>query len=236
MSHKDIDTLLSEGFAILPTALDASTLDLARASVAALLADNPERGGVRNVLRDPLLRSLAVASMRDLVVPYLGEEAFAVRALVFDKTPTANWKVAWHQDVSISVTDYQERSGWGPWSRKAGAWHVRPPAAVLERMLTVRLHFDDCGATNGPVRVIPGSHLAGRLSDSQVEALSASRRPVDCLVEIGGALLMRPLLLHASAPASAPAHRRVFHVEYAAADLPDGFEWAERLGTGASAV
>jgi hypothetical protein len=29
-----------------------------------------------------------------------------------------------------------------------------------------------------------------------------------------------------------PAHRRVLHVEYAAAGLPDGFEWAEH-GDGA---
>lgn len=39
---------------------------------------------------------------------------------------------------------------------------------------------------------------------------------------------MRPLLLHASSPALAPAHRRVLHLEYAAAPLPPGLEWHER--------
>ena len=103
-------------------------------------------------LRSPCLRSVATGPLRDLVVPYLGAAAFAVRALVFDKTPLANWKVAWHQDVTIPVTEYRECPGWGPWSRKAGTWHVRPPAEVLEGMLTVRLHLDDCGATqrSGP--------------------------------------------------------------------------------------
>jgi hypothetical protein len=39
---------------------------------------------------------------------------------------------------------------------------------------------------------------------------------------------MRPLLLHASSAASAPGHRRVIHIEYAAGNLPGGLAWAER--------
>lgn len=38
---------------------------------------------------------------------------------------------------------------------------------------------------------------------------------------------MRPLILHASGSAQAPAHRRVIHLEFAAAALPGGLEWAE---------
>ena len=36
---------------------------------------------------------------------------------------------------------------------------------------------------------------------------------------------MRPLLLHASASGTAPGHRRVVHLEYAAEPLPGGLEW-----------
>ena len=236
MSVSTQDPVSSDGFSILPAILNSPTLDALRAAVDLLLSDHAERSGVRHVRRDPLVRSNAIGPMRDLVLPYLGQASFAVRALVFDKTPTANWKVAWHQDVTIAVLDYRECPGWGPWSRKAGIWHVRPPVEVLENMLTVRLHLDECGSTKGPVRVIPGSHRAGRLSDSQIEAISRSGTPTDCLLELGGVLLMRPLILHASAPATTPAHRRVLHVEYAATSLPDGFEWSEKWGIQSGAV
>jgi hypothetical protein len=225
-----------DGYTILPSIAETIPLEELRLVLTALLSRAADRGGARAVLHEPLLRSVATGPLRNLVQPYLGPAAFAVRALVFDKTPLANWKVAWHQDVAVSVREYRDCPGWGPWSRKAGTWHVRPPAEVLEGMLTVRLHLDECGPTNGPVRVIPGSHRAGRLSDAQVETRSRAGTPHDCVVPFGGALLMRPLLLHASAPAIAPAHRRVFHVEYAAADLPNGFLWAERWGNGVGAV
>ncbi len=40
---------------------------------------------------------------------------------------------------------------------------------------------------------------------------------------------MRPLLLHASSAASVPLHRRVIHLEFAAAMLPLGLEWHESI-------
>jgi hypothetical protein len=48
---------------------------------------------------------------------------------------------------------------------------------------------------------------------------------VDCIVAAGGALIMRPLLVHSSASRTAPGHRRVIHLEYAAETLPGGLEW-----------
>jgi hypothetical protein len=33
---------------------------------------------------------------------------------------------------------------------------VHPPAEILDKMLTLRVHLDDCGEENGPLRVIPG--------------------------------------------------------------------------------
>ncbi len=46
-----------------------------------------------------------------------------------------------------------------------------------------------------------------------------------CVLPRGGALLMRPLLLHASSPATGPGHRRVLHIEYASGPLPGGLKW-----------
>jgi hypothetical protein len=36
---------------------------------------------------------------------------------------------------------------------------------------------------------------------------------------------MKPLILHASSAVRTAGHRRVIHIEYAAADLPFGLEW-----------
>jgi ectoine hydroxylase-related dioxygenase (phytanoyl-CoA dioxygenase family) len=148
-----------------------------------------------------------------------------VRGILFDKTPGANWKVPWHQDLSIAVTKQIDLPGYGPWSVKAGVPHVQPPVEILQRMLTIRLHLDDCGLDNGPLLVLPGSHAHGILSGEQVDQLRQAGTPVPATVSRGGAVLMRPLLLHASHAATSPGHRRVIHIEYASAKLPAGLVW-----------
>ncbi len=138
----------------------------------------------------------------------LGPECFAVRGILFDKTPTTNWKVVWHQDLSIAVRERRDVPGFGPWSEKAGVTHVQAPANLLARMLAVRVHLDACAADNGPVRVLPGSHREGRLSSNAIEHWKTTTEPVTCVVPRGGLLAFRPLLLHASSPALHPFHRR----------------------------
>jgi ectoine hydroxylase-related dioxygenase (phytanoyl-CoA dioxygenase family) len=229
-----------DGFLIIPGVLGpAESRALTDAFEAAVAAETPGQArragsvyGLRNVLSDvPKARHVAASpAVRALVEPVLGRDCFAVRGILFDKTPDANWKVIWHQDMSIAVRARHDVPGWGPWSEKAGVPHVQPPACVLERMLAVRLHLDPCGPENGPLRVLPGTHTLGRLSPAEISRLRAERDGVICAVEQGGALLMRPLLLHASSAAQLPERRRVLHIEYAAADpLPGGLEWYERV-------
>jgi len=136
--------------------------------------------------------------------------------------------VAWHQDLTIAVRQAAEAPGFGPWSEKAGIPHVQPPPRVLERMLTVRVHLDDCGRDNGPVQVIPGSHAHGRLAADEIARWRDGREPVLCTSPRGGALVMRPLILHASSPATRPGHRRVVHLEFASDELSHGLEWHGR--------
>ena len=189
--------------------------------------NDPRQYAMRNLLRLSKVRELANSQpIRSIVDAFLRPGARVVRGLLFDKTPEANWKVAWHQDLSIAVRERRESSGYGPWSIKAGVHHVQPPAKILENMLTIRLHLDDCGIDNGPLRVIPGSHAHGVLDAQQVERLREQPAHI-CVVGAGGALVMRPLILHASSSASAPRHRRVIHLEYAAIELSGGLEWAE---------
>lgn len=186
--------------------------------------------GVRNLLEIcPEARELACdARIRRFVTPIIGEGAFAVRAVFFDKVPGANWSLFWHQDNVIAVNRRLELPGFTGWSNKAGVWQVQPPVEILSRMVAVRVHLDDCTNTNGPLRVLPGSHCHGWLDDQLAEWKSRIAEVV-CLVRAGGVVVMRPLTLHASAPSELPEHRRVIHIEFANEELPDGLDWNRRV-------
>ena len=160
-----------------------------------------------------------------LVRPYTGELAKAVRAIYFDKSADANWLVAWHQDVTIAVKERVELSGFGPWSMKDGVAHVQAPVEVLEKMLAVRIHLDDCDERNGALRVLPGTHRLGRLSSEQIQQLRVEKQEAVCCARAGDIMLMRPLLLHASGKSDGNGHRRVLHIEYAGMELPCGLRW-----------
>jgi ectoine hydroxylase-related dioxygenase (phytanoyl-CoA dioxygenase family) len=157
----------------------------------------------------------------------LEAEPRAVRGIYFDKSPEANWIVAWHQDLTLAVHRQIDVPGFGPWSLKEGVPHVQPPVDLLEQMLTVRLHLDDCDESNGALRVIPGTHRLGRLSRDAIRKLGNEKPATLCRVAAGGVLLMHPLLLHSSGRSHSGKHRRVIHLEYAGFDLPSGLKWQE---------
>jgi ectoine hydroxylase-related dioxygenase (phytanoyl-CoA dioxygenase family) len=213
------------GFAIVPNVLSPDEVTDLLAAVERV--NEPGRGGIRNLLdRVPEVHALAESqTVRSLVEPILGKRAFAARGILFDKTPEANWKVPWHQDLTIAVQDRIEAPGFGPWTVKEGVNHVQPPTEILESMLAVRIHLDDCDEENGPLKVIPGSHRMGRLSVERIQSLQQEIPSASCPVSRGGALLMHPLLLHASSAAQSPGHRRVIHIEFASTPLPAGLRW-----------
>lgn len=94
-------------------------------------------------------------------------------------------------------------------------------------MLTLRIHLDHTDESNGALRVLPGTHLHGRLDPAQISHFKQHLNPITCTVRRGGALLMRPLLLHSSTAAMNPTHRRVLHFEYSSVNLPGGLSWFE---------
>ena len=219
-------TIRREGWAVTDRVVNDDVLDALTAQLTPFLATDSSRGGLRHLLELETVRALArSAPVRTVAEAVLGPSCRAVRGILFDKTPDANWKVVWHQDLTIAVREKRDVAGFGPWTEKSGVAHVQPPVSVLEQMVAVRVHLDECGSHNGPVRVIPRSHRAGRLSPADVDQWKERGPTVDCLVARGGILAFQPLLLHASSAASSPRHRRVVHLEYAAADLPGGLAW-----------
>jgi ectoine hydroxylase-related dioxygenase (phytanoyl-CoA dioxygenase family) len=214
-----------DGFAVIPECLDETTVELLR--------------GQFDDTRDPERNLLSVASVRDLAASkrvrrimeaILGPKCFAVRGIFFNKTRSSNWKVVWHQDLTISVRQRADANGFGPWTSKAGIVHVQPPADVMSGILAIRLHLDKSAIENGPLRVLPGSHRHGRLTAEQIGNLN-KEDAITCIVPEGGAVVMRPLVLHASSSCAVPNSRRVIHLEFAATELPHGLNWHDRVSS-----
>ena len=221
--------LESQGFAIVPDVLPPGLVDELTQQIGFALTRRASDSSyaMRHLAQVvPAVQQLAQSAFaRSLVEPVMGREASLVRSLFFDKTAEANWKVAWHQDLTIAVREKIDLPGFSAWSVKDGVAHVQPPVAVLERLLTVRFHLDDCDLANGPLQVMPGSHNSGRLSAAQISEWGG--KSIACTVRRGGALLMRPLLLHSSSAARTPRHRRVVHLEFAGEALPGGLKWLQ---------
>jgi ectoine hydroxylase-related dioxygenase (phytanoyl-CoA dioxygenase family) len=212
-----------DGFAVIPGCLDERTVEG--------LCDqfDDTRYPQRNFLSVPSIRALARStSVREPMEMVLGPSCFAIRGIFFNKTRSSNWKVAWHQDLTIAVRERVDVEGFGPWTVKAGVSHVQPSAQVMSGILAIRLHLDESALDNGPLRIIPGSHRKGRLSAEQIRNWKKDQA-VTVTVPKGGALVMRPLLLHASSECAVPKSRRVIHLEFAAAELPQGLHWHDKV-------
>jgi len=204
-----------QGFAIVANVLRPEEVD----ELAAVLARSDlerTRAGARHLLAHSTVRALADdARLLGIARQFLRCAAVPFRATLFDKSSRANWLVAWHQDRALPLIARREAPGWGRWSVKGGITYAHAPAVALSRVVAVRIHLDDSKWDNGPLRVLPGTHTRGVLADDQITHLSQTLEPVDCLIAAGGAIAMRPLILHASSKAQSERPRRVLHIEYA---------------------
>lgn len=211
------------GFLLQRQVVEDRELDALRAE-ADRLATQSGSVCVRGIARlSPVFAALADTIRTTMAIPVPER---CVRSILFDKTPGGNWPVAWHQDLTIAVQEQIEIDGYGPWSRKDGVVHTQPPVALLEQIVTLRVHLDPTPETNGALLVAPGSHREGRLRSDALEM--TSRETHCCACSPGDVLAMRPLLLHASLRSQQPARRRILHFEYAPPlILPRALSWCE---------
>ncbi|HUG10750.1 MAG TPA: phytanoyl-CoA dioxygenase family protein, partial [Opitutaceae bacterium] len=183
------------------------------------------QAGTRCLLDEPIVRDAVSAIREELAeAKLMPTNSPAIQAIAFDKSPSANWKVTWHQDLMFPFARPATRPGFDLQSKKDGVDYARPPTAILEELLAVRLHLDDCGVSNGPLRVSPGTHNLGVLRRAEVQGCVAKNGEVVCVANEGNALIMRPLLLHASSPAIEPRHRRVLHIVFYSG-MPISEQW-----------
>jgi hypothetical protein len=215
MSAAALALLARDGVCRWPEPFDATALE-------ALLGPSPER---RPVPLAPLAAWLGGTCLPALLTELLGPGARPVRALLMGKGGEENWAIPFHQDTTLALKEYREVPGFDGWANKAHFYHAQAPAEVMEAVLSTRLHLDDCGPDNGPLKVIPGSHTGGKLDAAAIA--QRTREPALTFAALRGeVVLMKPLVLHGSDRAESTTPRRVLHIEWAAVALPGGLEWA----------
>ncbi|HEY2909128.1 MAG TPA: phytanoyl-CoA dioxygenase family protein [Gemmataceae bacterium] len=233
----DNSQLDADGYCVVPAVLSAEGVANGIAAWEAVCrdraADDPailkgEDGvvcGARNLLRlwPAAVEFVRGTALQTVLLELLGPSAGVVRGLYFDKPPGRGWALLGHKDYNIAVRSHGTLHRFRQRTTKAGAAHVEAPEELLRQMLAVRIHLDAMGDDNGPLRVIPGPHLAFEDADEV-------RSPSVIRCGAGDALLMRPLLTHASSHCEAGCgrHRRIVHLECAPSpELPDGYEWRD---------
>jgi non-haem Fe2+, alpha-ketoglutarate-dependent halogenase len=143
----------------------------------------------------------------DYAQDLLGEDLICTMTHYFCKTPGDTKQVSWHQDASY--------------------WPLTP-----SKVVTVWLAIDDVDSENGPMTVIPGSHLHGQipfehstkeennvLGQSVHNADIYGRTPVPFEMKAGQVSMHTDLLLHGSEPNASTRRRCGLTIRYMPPDV-----------------
>ena len=166
--------------------------------------------------------------LNELIADLSESKYFLTKAIYFYKPSESNWFIAYHQDLSISVDKKADLENYVNWTFKKGQHGVQPPIEILQDTITIRIHLDKTDKNNGALKVIPKSHLKGIVradpKDWNIES------EFICEIEKGGAMLMKPLTLHASNRTTNGKKRRVIHLEFNKHKLTEPLAWLEHYG------
>lgn len=224
--NSSVDAFDADGFALVPDALALADCDAA----ASRVPTDPSSAGTRCLLDQAWCADLATRLREHPTLSqWITARHVAVQCTYFEKSSQRNWLVPIHQDLSIPVKERVDAPGFTGWSTKEGQAFVQPPVEMLERMLAVRIHLDPCLAEDGPLRVIPGTHTRGSITPEVAVALRKRDAGVECVAARGSALVMRPLLLHASSKSTGQGRRRVLHFLFASDPLPAPLQWRHAI-------
>jgi hypothetical protein len=214
----------SDGATVLATKLDDGHLQELRSAFTLLNFKAGARPFFLNKLVRPLLEPSGCFGQALQSLGIVG--AWPVRILAFDKTPTSNWNLGWHQDRVVALKERVDTDGFGNWTIKDGVHHAEAPLELLQRMFNLRLHLDDCNRNNGALKVIAGSHHRGKLAVGQLKTMAMAAEVLFCEAFTGEVVAMKSLAVHASEPSADPKHRRILHIDFCDTSLPSQLNWA----------
>src|SRR5262249_43240 len=95
-------TLQRDGAQIFRSAMDDQTLERLTAGLSAQPAD---QAGIRLFGLPELQALIAADGPIGSLLEKIANGARPVRAILFDKTPSANWALGWHQDRVVAVRE-----------------------------------------------------------------------------------------------------------------------------------
>ena len=102
-NHTYVQSVEENGFAIVSRCLSEHVVEHLSSQLG------KTKHARRNLLDVPAVRELAVSEpVRQLVIGLLEKKCFAVRGILFNKTPDSNWKVVWHQDRTIAIRERKD--------------------------------------------------------------------------------------------------------------------------------
>lgn len=227
MKKTDLKNFETQGFQIINQIYDDSEI---KEIITFLEKQNLQKAfGIRAFLKNhPDLTSLFWNKNLSSLVQQISPNAQIIKSIYFDKPPTANWIVNWHQDLTINLTNKIEIQDFKNWRVLKDRTVVQPSLNFLENIFTFRIHLDNTTAKNGALRVIPKSHQKGVIDWQKEKDIWKSNETI-CEVNQGGVLLMKPLLLHASKRTENQQSRRVIHLEFSDTKLTEGLDWWEAI-------
>ncbi|MCH9696460.1 MAG: hypothetical protein K0U72_18230 [Gammaproteobacteria bacterium] len=181
-----------------------------------LESSSTTRAGDRRLLDHSWCRDLA-GTIRDHLEcrKLIAGNYVATLCTYFDKSADSNWGVASHRDLSVPVKRKFCRQSWKNWTVKQGIPHVQPPTQFLLGMFAIRLNIDHSTAENGALIVSPCSH--------QTETADPPSVVVEGLPR--SALMMSPMLVHASRKSTNGTDRRVLHFLFGPSQQSSPVEW-----------
>jgi hypothetical protein len=212
-----------DGFALVQRVLNPAQCEAAAANATLASAGS---AGTRNLLSQPWCKLIAKQVREHPVLSSIVPPTFAAtQCTYFEKSRSRNWLVSTHQDLSIPVAERVDHASLSGWSEKEGCLYVQAPVSLLQQLIAVRIHLDACGVHDGPLRVVPASHLAGKVESETAAAMRQAATEFVCAAAQGSALAMRPLVLHSSSKAEGGSRRRVLHFLFGPRVLPLGLRW-----------
>ena len=116
--------------------------------------------GSRKLLENTTIYNLAIDLIaREPLSELLKLSNAPISCTLFDKTIDRNWHVPFHCDEYIQFESPVISSRYTDWTVKEGVNCAKADWDILQKLVAVRLSLDDNNLENGPLRLIPGSHV-----------------------------------------------------------------------------
>ncbi len=188
-------TITADGVAILPAVLTSDEIDAIKAEVS-VDHETMRRTGIRNLEKTfgSIARVAAAPSVLSIAASLLGRDSSARSCAVLRQNPGAKLVCGLASGSNRRAKPPTRNARLGPWTNKDGVDHVQPPLAVLNQMVTMRLHVDDADEEWSCLRVITDCHRLGILTQDEIVRTAAASTPKACVVASGDAGIMRPLI------------------------------------------